>query len=356
MPWIAAVAGAAGQLGSSVIAANEQANAREQALSLAQQSVNDLNAIGVPPEQAMQITLQKMQSAGMLTPELEQAITQGNTELKNISTDPRLQDAQMQALDELRQRGAGGYTVADRAALQQGLDQVNAQERGNRQAIMQDMAARGMSGSGAQLASELSNQQNAAQNANQVGLGVAGQGYNNAMQALAQSGQLAGQMQNTSFGQQAQVASAQDVINRMNTQAQQQAQAANVQAQNAAQQWNLANQQNISNANTGLANEQEMYNKNLAQQNFQNQLGLAQAKAGARAGQAQTALGSANSLANTIAGAGAGMGQIGMGVSKYQYANQGDSGSQTGSNGNSNWGPSADPNQYKNNINQYYGS
>lgn len=314
MPWLAAI-GAGAQLGSSAIAANAQSEARNQAMALAQQSVDELTRIGVPPEEAQRITLEKYRSSGQLTPELEQVISQGKSNLSNIQTDPRLQDTQMNVLDELRQRGAGGFNLHDKAALQEGLNASANQERGSREAILQDMAQRGASTGGGALAAQLMNQQGAAARNNTVATNTAAAGYDNALKALAAGGTMAGQMQNTQFGQKAQQASAQDVIDRMNTEAMQGVQSRNVGTKNTAQQYNLGNAQNISNANVDTSNKEQMYNKSLAQQTYQNQMDKAKATANARAGQGQIATNSGNQVAQTIAGAGAGIGQIGMGVS-----------------------------------------
>lgn len=319
MPWLAAVAGAGAQIGSSAAAANASSEAREQAMMLAQQSVDDLTRIGVPPEEAMRLTLEKYRSAGQLTPELEQVITQGKSNLSDIQTDPRLQDAQMDVLDELRQRGEGGFNLHDKAALAEGLSASANQERGSRERILQDMAERGASTSGGALAAQLLNQQGAAERNNKVATDTAAAGYDNALKALAAGGTLAGQMQGTQFGQKAQQASAQDVIDRMNTEAMQGVQTRNVGMKNTAQQYNLGNAQELANANTDISNKEQTYNKALPQQTFNNQLEIAKAKAGARSGQAQTAMAGGNATAQLWGGIGSAAGKTGAAISDNMY-------------------------------------
>lgn len=316
-PWLAAVAGAGAQMGSAAIAANEQANARDQAAYLAQQSINDLTATGVPPDDALRITLEKLKSEGQLTPELEQYIAQQGTELAGIETDPRLKDAQLEALDSLRTLSQGGFSIGDKAALDKALTASAIQERGAREAILQDMAQRGASTSGASVAAQLANQQGAATRGNEAALETAAQGYQRELDAIRNAGTLAGQMQGTEFGQKAQVATAQDVINKMNTEAQQNVQQRNLAAKNAAQQQNLAERQRIADANVGLSNQQEIYNKQVPQQSFENRLKVAQTKANTRAGQATNVISGGNQVAQTIAGAGAGAKDVGVGLSNY---------------------------------------
>lgn len=314
-----AAGGMIGQVGGGIAGAIERSNANAKAMQLTQESLNELAAIGIPSEEAQRITLQRLQSQGMLTPELEQNILQGRTEMEGISTDPRLADTEMQALDELRTLGQGGFNIQDKAALDKSLSQSSALERGQREAILQDMAQRGASTSGGALAAQLSNQQGAATRGNEAALDTAAQGYQRALDAIRSGGALAGEMQGRQFNQQAQIKGAQDIINRMNTEAMQGVQTRNIGAMNSAQAANLGEKQRISDANAGLYNQQEIYNKSLPQQTFQNQMNLAGAKSNVRSGQANQAIQGGNQQAATIAGMGAGVGQIGMGLANNMY-------------------------------------
>lgn len=316
MPW--AIAGAAGQLGSSIIGASELANSRDQAYNLIQQSIQDYEAMGLPTEEAMKLSLERYKSAGIVTPELEQDILQGATEMGGIQTDPRLKEAQMNALMELQSVGQGGYRLSDKAATEKILSDIAQQERGARGAIEQDMLQRGTFGGGAELASKLASQQAAAQNAYSQGLNLNAQAQDRALQAIMQGGDLARGMQGQEFSQQARIKEAQDAINRMNTAARQDVQQRNIAARNMAQQQNLANQQNIMNANVDLSNKEQTYNRGLAQQRFENQMALNQAKAGARAGQATNVQGAGKDVANLWGGLGSGLGKTGMVLQNYQ--------------------------------------
>lgn len=274
-------------IGSSIVGgilgSGERSDAQKQQMDLIRQSINDLQAIGIPPIEAQQIALEQYRSAGQLSPELEQAITQQSSGLNDISIDPKLREAQLNALSELQDIGqSGGMRLSDQAAAQQALGNIQAQERGSREAIAQDLREKSRFGGGDELAMKLANQQNAATNANQVGLGLAGQAQQNALQAIMQGGQLGGQMQGQEFNQQAQQKAAQDAINRFNAQNSQEVAMRNAAAKNLSQQMNLANMQNIMNQNTGLSNQQQMYNKGLYQQQYQNQLDKANSMANTR--------------------------------------------------------------------------
>lgn len=286
---------------------------KAQALALQQQALQNISNINTPDAQQLKLVLEQYQSAGQLAPQTEQLIQQQPSLLANIQTDPRLVNAQNQALQTLQQIGGGGLRPEDQAALNQIKNQVQTQENANREAILQNMQQRGVGGSGAEIAAQLGNAQSSANRASAQDIDVAGQAAQRALQAIYSAGNLGQSMQAQSFGQQAQQANAQDVINRYNAMNSQQVGANNTNILNQAQASNLANKQNILNANTGVANQQASYNAQLPQQVFQNQLGKAQAAAGQSGAVANTYN---NNAAQTQAlGAG-----IGQGVGKAASA------------------------------------
>lgn len=279
--------GLASGLAGGLIGAAERSSANKQSLDLINQSISDLEAIGIPSVQAQQLVLEKYKSAGQLTPQMEDAIKQQNSEMQGISLSPETKEVQMNALAELQRIGdSGGMRLTDQAVAEGALGRIQAQERGSRDAITQDLREKGRYGSGDELAMKLANQQNAAQNANQVGLGLAGQAQQNALQSIMQAGQLGGNIRQQDYSQAADKARAQDAINQFNAQNSQNVAMRNAAAANNAQLWNLQNQQGILNANTGLSNSEQQYNKGLLQQQFNNQMQKQGAKSNARAGQA----------------------------------------------------------------------
>lgn len=236
-----------------------------------QGSVDALRDLSLPDITKMQVQLEQLVQQGSITPEEAQAVLQQQSEMSGISTDPRFKQAQMDALMGLQEiSDEGGLTAADRAKLNQINTEENTAARGQREAILQNMAARGLGGSGMELLSQMQNQQESATRKSQRDMDVAALAQERALQALMQAGQMGGQMQAQEFGQQAQVAGAQDAINRFNAQNRQDVNMANVNARNQAQQANLGERQRIADANTGMRNEQQQYNKQLAQQNFEN--------------------------------------------------------------------------------------
>ena len=244
-----------------------------------------------------------------------EATLAGDSEMKGVSTDPRLRDAQMSALMDLQNiSSSGGMTAEDKANLSRIQGQTAQADKGRREAILQNAAARGMSGSGNELLAQLQSSQAATDRQSQEGLDIAGMAQARALQAMMQSGQLGGSIRGQDFGEQSAVAQAQDAINKFNVANQNTASQYNATALNQTGQFNAGNQldtdkfnsaqaydlnknntaiqnqalfanhdgrQGISNANVDIGNKQATANAGKAQQNFQNQLDLANGRTGA---------------------------------------------------------------------------
>ncbi len=301
-----------GLIGSSAASGDQASDLASQQQALAAYT-------GLNPDDIANLQLQQQAVQGTLNPAQEATMQQQQSGLLGISTDPRLKQAQMNALTQLGQLGQGGLTAQEKANLYNITNQSSGNAEAASKAIMQNMAARGMGGGGAELAARLAAAQGAANTGAANALGVAGQSQNNALQATMGAGTLGGQMQQTSFGQQAQQQQAQDAINRFNAANAQQVNAANIQAQNYAQQQNLANKQAVANANTGIQNQMA----------YQNQVATPEQEYAQATQQAKGVAGAAQNLgdyygeqaANTR-GEGA---AIGSGLGNFASANMGGS-------------------------------
>jgi hypothetical protein len=296
-----------GSVIAPVMGAWESQNQLNAANNARQQGLQQWAGIQAPDVNSQQLALQQYQNAGNLGLQNEQAQALGPSAMGGISTDPRLAQAQMQALSQLSQTGQMGMTPAEQAALTQAQQSAASQAQAKNSQIMDQFARTGMGGSGAQLAAQLSNSQGSAQqlanNSNQV----AQNAQQNALQAISQSGNLAGNIQGQQFGQQAAQAQAKDYINQFNLQNAQQVSNQNTQASNAAALRNLTNQQNLMNQNTQLGNQQQQYNKQLLQQQFNNQTALAAGRSGQYQGIAKANQQQAGNTADMYAGIGQGI-------------------------------------------------
>ena len=204
---------------------------------------------------------------------------QGDTNLNNISIDPRLADTQMDSLAALQDVvDSGGMNAQDEANLSRIQSQSATADRGRRDAIKQSMAQRGMGGSGMELLQQLQSNQAATDRQAQGGLDVAGMAQDRALSAMMQGGQLAGNIRGQEFDEQKAVFSAQDAIDKFNTG-----------NQFGADRYNIGGRQNIADQSVQNRNTANTYNtQTLPQQNWQNQVDYTNMKTGGMQGVSDT--------------------------------------------------------------------
>ncbi len=179
-------------------------------------------------------------------PEKFFAEAQRDTELAQISEDPRLKQAQMGALQQLQDIGAGGgYTAAERGDIESISRDMLTRQRGAEEAGLQRAQGRGLGGSGLNLASDIARRQAGVGAASRAGFDIAKGGALRTLQAGQMAGGLGGQIRGQEWGQQAQTAGAQDAINR-----------ANALARNQAGMFNIQQQQSTAAANQAAINAQ----------------------------------------------------------------------------------------------------
>lgn len=282
----AGVGGIGGSIAGSLLSA-QQSNAATAAQAAA---VQQWLSINVPDPKQQAIELQNYQVTGQLSPQLETAFQQQQSNLKNMSIDPTSRAAEVQALTQMQDlANNGGMDAQAKQQESQAINTSNANEQGQRGAIVQNAAARGVGGSGAQLAAELEASQGDANQAAASGQSAAAAAQQRALQAMTSASTMGSTLNNQDYGQAAAAATAQDAINKFNTQTQQTTSNANTTAENQAQASNLQNAQNISNLNTGVANTEETTNKGLIEKQFQNEEGIASGVANAEKGVASQA-------------------------------------------------------------------
>jgi len=320
MPWIAPVVMAAGQIGGGLIANKKASKDRDEANRLINQSVAEFEAMGIPPIEAQQLALEKYKSSGNLTATLEDAVSLGDSNYGGISTDPRYKQAQLDSLDSLTGiERAGGLNLTDRANLEKILGNINADERGAREAILADSRSKGSMGSGSELVAQLMNQQDASTKAHSQGLSIAAQAQQRALDAIEKRGRLGGDVRGQEYDEQAKVAAAQDAINRWNAENMQNTRGANVNRMNTAQQYNLEKNQNLMNQNVDLSNKEQIHNKGLYQTHFDNQMDLNKAKSNVRTGAAQNFNTNAQRTADMWNGIGTGVSQTAGSIGNANY-------------------------------------
>lgn len=201
--------------------------------------------------------------------ELGQLEQLGPSEMQNIQTDPRLMQAQYDALRELETRGREGFTARDELDRLKTKQQVGKENAGRLGAIQQNMAARGMGGSGLDLVAQLAASQAATEREALAGLERNAAQEANRANSSAQAGSLAGNIRGQGFQENSAKAQAQDLINRFNTQ-------------------NSINRSIYNNQGGNRANEQNVNRSNqVSDMNTQGQYGFRKDALGVRQGQQQ---------------------------------------------------------------------
>lgn len=223
------------------------------------------------------------QMMGLSVPELEKLVAkeQGSTHLGDVRTDAALDTAQEAAQQRLAEVGnAGGLDARARARMEQARMETAQAERASREGVLADARARGTLGTGAEVSALLQAGQAAADRERMAGVQTLGDAEDRALQAIIQGGNFAAQRQAAQWGQRAQVATAQDEIDRFNT---------------------------------ATANDFTLANQNQANLHFQQQMQLAGAKSGALSNMADYYGNRAAQLGRVVGGVGQGIG-YGLGV------------------------------------------
>ena len=255
----ALVAGGAGTVAGGLMGYLTKPNLSASTNSAKLQALTAL--LNRPPE-IPEVELQKYSTPealsylGNFTPEELQA-----TGLPAGVINQAMRNKQLQALGGVEELSQTGLSAIDRAALSEIQNEIAMQERGQRESILQNMAQRGISGSGQELAAQLQSSQAASQLASQQGLQQAAQAQRARVDALSNLSNMATGLESTDFQRQAQKAQAQDVINQFNVQNRNVAGLRDLDLQQSLRNEFEREKMRVSQANTDLANKQIMQNK-----------------------------------------------------------------------------------------------
>jgi hypothetical protein len=125
---------------------------------------------------------------------------------------------QMNSLSALENiHKSGGVTAQDKAQWDAYQMKANTADRGRREAIMQGQQMRGMASGGNTLLAQLQSSQDTSNQQSQAGQNLAGIAQQRALDAMMQSGQLAGGIRNQDFSERARRAEAIDAMSKFNT-------------------------------------------------------------------------------------------------------------------------------------------
>lgn len=290
-----------GAIAGGLIGQGAGAGYQNRANSRQVQAANLFGDIDIPSIDKQQLALLLPEYFGDYQAQQEGAIGMDPSHMQDIAVDPRLVDAQMSALDQLTQIGETGLLPGERAALNQARRGAASEAQAKSAQIMDQFARRGMGGSGNELAAQLQAAQSSGDRLSQESDRTMQMAQQRALNAIGQQGNLAAQIRGQSFGEQSDVAKAQDAINQFNTANKQSVQQRNVAGQNTANLRNLQEQQRLGEAATQTKNAQQVNNKGLIQQQFQNQLARANPYAAQLSNMANSNMQHGQNIANSYA-------------------------------------------------------
>lgn len=250
----AAIAAVAAPIVGGLIGNMMGSKDRKQQSAMMQKALQELEAVGLPPDISKRVVMEEFQQVGILTPELEQDIELASSQVAGITEDPSVRQAQVDALNMLQERGRAGLGPEERAAFNQFRSEVQRDSEAKRQQVLTDMASRGMAGSGSELIASLQAGQSAADRASEEGDRLAAAASQNALQAMVQSGQMAGTLRNADLDVANLKAGAADQFNLEKFNQANMRQTRNVDRGNQAQQYNLGEKQRVADTNISQEN------------------------------------------------------------------------------------------------------
>ena len=283
-PYGAAIGGVIGGL-AGLFASDDASAAEKEAAAARQRIIQEIQALEIPSIEKQEIMLERLEQAGLLSVELEQSIQQDPSAFETIELNPDYEQAQLgtlRALDELAE--SGGLTDEDKLKRSELEEEVSATGSAQRERSIQSARERGVGGSGLEYAEILAGDQHAQTLAAKKSRELSATAEDRALKALIERGEYAGDIRTQEYGEQENLASARDQINKYNTGLLSNREGANVNRRNAASKFNLERGQTVADKNVGLGNTEQLHNKALIRKNYEDRLAKLKLKADATMG------------------------------------------------------------------------
>jgi hypothetical protein len=261
----------------------------EDAANAASDAYSAFARVGIPTTTQLTLPeLQKYVQAGVITPAQAQAVLQKQNAMDSVTSDPRTKEAEISALNKMQALAEnGGHDAQSDMGVADAQSKMNQTLQGQRASVLDQMAARGIPTSLMGTAAQLAFAGQDSEQAHKDALQAKADAEQRALQAISGTGQLAGQINNQDFNQQAVKAQSQNAIDQWNAANQTNVNLAN---QQATQQANVINNQvaqQVSSANTQNANARTQYNATIPQTQFQDQIQRAAGESQAKQAEAK---------------------------------------------------------------------
>lgn len=286
---VGALAGGAGSIVGGLLGRGAASGDRKQAERLLKDQLRYIDSIDLPDVEKMRIVADLIENQGNLEDiiQMEALPEELTSEASQVTTDPRLREAQLNALNYMEQIGTEGGLTPEEAAEQRMTDRlVDREAQAAQKAIIANMAARGVGGSGTELQARLAASQGADARRAEAFDRLAVEGRQRALQAMERSGQLGSQIRGQDFSENFRTAQAADEIARINQAQKMDAARRNFERLNQTRARDLAERQRIAEANRNIRSQADLYNKQLEQQRYENEMRKAAARQGSNAAMA----------------------------------------------------------------------
>lgn len=314
--------------GAGVVGGIAQFMNSQQARAASSDELNTMqelyNKMQLPNFNPASITPQEYQVAQKYVPQITPYVQENAPEtIKQTADMSTGRQAQRDALSRLKDISSNqGMDPQFASALNQASERAGIEAKSKNDAALQSANRMGMLGSGQQLAAQLQGNSDAMSRSADQGNQAAAQAYQGRLQALMQSSQLGGQLQNEDESLQAQNANIINAYNQRNAGRLQNQNNLNTGVMNQANEYNTGAANNAANMNTSTANQMAQYNQQRAdtnaQKQYNNQMGIANATAGIDQQRIGQIMGAAQDKNQAIQG----ITNVGVGAAQKQRANQ----------------------------------
>jgi len=213
-----------------------------------------------PPGMAEPFTPEEYAFAQKYNPQIAAYVEENRPELVTESGSQTEKRMQRNALSKYSNLAETGTDVIADAQREEALFDADAQDKARRNQIVQNMANRGLGGSGQDMLAQMQSSQDSAVNARSASLDAVKQAEARRLGALDKMAGLAGNVRGQNFQVEQNNANVMNAFNQRLSSSKNQYNQNAADTQNRAQQFNIENEQRVNAANTGLRNQSNLSN------------------------------------------------------------------------------------------------
>jgi hypothetical protein len=280
--------------------------------------IDEIRGIDVPGIAEQIVNWESLVQQGYLTPLEVQEIKADPSKLRDFAGTQAFKDASSEGLAALKEVAESGFSLQDKANMEEIRRRLATQEKGSREAILQNALQRGVGGSGLEMTSNLVNQQASADRSALENLMTAARGEERRLGAAERGASLGASLRGQEFGEEKAMDDAEMLINQFNAQLGMRKAEGDIGRRERAYSQNLSEAQRIADTNNKMRYEADLRNKGLIQQKYQNELNKGQAMMAGYGGKSGAKEADMNRKYRLLGGGLGGAGQI-LGD---HYANQ----------------------------------